>query len=362
MDGKNNDTGPANQADDISSLEEQSTVNISKSDANAPASVSANDGVNSLEGSESATSVTNSPEQTSAPQVISDSLTNIPGRHNPFERVARQFNVYLLLFVLLFFLAIIAGVILYLKANQQANNNNNSNSQSLTQSELSQLANGDVTVGGPKSTLNVQSNAVFAGSVLVSSNLQIAGTLQVGSDAANDGLRVTGNSTFDDVLIDKSLALNGNGSVQGQFNVQGNLGVNGTATFSGNISAPQLTVGTLNLNGALSLTHHITAGGSTPSRAYGSALGSGGSASVSGSDTAGSISINTGSSPAAGCFLTITFATAFNATPHIVITPVGSSAAGIQYYINRSTTNFSVCSASTPPASASFGFDYLAFD
>jgi len=363
MDGKKNETTPLNDpTNEVSSLEEQPTVSISSSSVSNDSN-SLNEGTDSLEDSDSVASGTNQAGQTPASGVVSPTVSpEIPGYHGPFERIARHFNIYLLLFILLFLMAIAAGTIFYLKANEQANNANSSSSQTLSQSELSQLANSDVTVGGPQSTLNVQSNAVFAGSVLVHSNLQIAGTLQVGSDAANNGLRVTGNSTLDDVQIDKSLALTGNGSVQGQFNIQGNLSVNGTASFSGAVSASKLTVSTLDLSGDLTLTHHITAGGSTPARSYGSALGSGGSASVSGSDTAGSVSINTGSSPPAGCFLTISFSAPFNATPHVVVTPVGSSAAGIQYYINRSTANFSICTASAPPASASFGFDYIAFD
>ncbi len=360
MDGTNNNSGAAsNQDSDVSSLEEQTTVTTSSGPANsATDSLSAEPGSldtaggNSAANDESAAPV-NTPENPSPQSSKSRGL---------FQRLLSHLNIYLLLFILLLIIAAVTGTIYYLKANNQANSANTLSSQSLTQSELSQLANSDVTVGGPQYTLNVQSNAVFSGSLLVHSNLQVAGTLQIGSTATNNNLQVTGNSIFDDVQINKSLALNGNGSVQGQFNVQGNLGVNGAATFSGAISAPQLTVSSLQLSGDLALLHHINAGGSTPSRSYGTALGSGGSASVSGADTAGSVTINTGSNPAVGCFLTITFTTPFNATPHIVITPVGSSAAGVQYYINRSTTNFSICTASVPPPSVSFGFDYIAFD
>lgn len=146
------------------------------------------------------------------------------------------------------------------------------------------------------------------------------------------------------------------------MNVQNNLNVNGSGTFGGNLSAPQLTVAALVLSGDLILTHHIDAGGATPTRTYGSSLGNGGSASVNGSDTAGSVTINTGSNPSPGCLMTINFATAFHSTPNIVITPVGLSAAGLDYYIDRTTTNFSICVGNTPAAGASFGFDYIAFD
>jgi cytoskeletal protein CcmA (bactofilin family) len=362
MDGTNNNHGTADKQDsDTSSLEEQTTVTASPGGNNGNLSSINPEDANSLDAN-TGDGVEPTGGLTVPTGSVSAEPAATPTNHGFMHRLMDRLNVYLLLFILLIILSAATGTILYLKASNQANNAGSSPSQSLSQTELSQLADSDVTVGGPQSTLNVQSNAVFSGSVLVHSNLQVAGTLQVGNSAANTGLRVTGNSTFDDVQITKSLALTGNGSIQGQLNVQGNLGVTGSGTFNGNISAPQITVSTIQLNGDLDLTHHIDAGGSTPSRSYGTALGSGGSASVSGSDTAGSVTINTGSSPAVGCFVTITFTAPFNSTPHIVITPVGSSAAGLAYYINRSTTNFSICTTSTPPSSVSFGFDYIAFD
>lgn len=285
-----------------------------------------------------------------------------PKLKGSFLRLFKQFNIYLLLFVLVLIVGGAIATVLYLKAQSESANANNLSSQSLSQSALDQLATSDVTVGEPKHTLNVESNAVFSGAVLVRGSLQIAGNLQVGSNLAINGLRVTGSSTFDDVQVTKSLALSGDGSIQGQLNIQKGLNVNGTGTFQGALSAPSLTVGTLQISGDLALTHHIAAGGGNPSRSNGAALGSGGTASVSGSDTAGSVTINTGGSPGVGCFITVNFTTRFNATPHIVITPVGSGAAGLAYYITRSTSNFSICTTTPAPASTSFGFDYVAFD
>ncbi len=265
-------------------------------------------------------------------------------------------------FILLLIVAAIIATVLYLKARSQNVDNNTLSSQSLSQSTLDQLANTDVTVGEPKHTLNVQSNAVFSGSVLMRENLQIAGTLQVGTNLAIAGLRVSGQSTFDDVQITKSLAVTGSTSFQGGLNIGQSLNVKGGGTFLGAVSAPSLTVGSLQLSGDLNLTHHVAAGGATPSRSNGTALGGGGTVSVSGSDTAGTITINTGSSPAAGCFVTVTFASKFNSTPHLVITPIGSAAAGLDYYANRSTTSFSVCSTNAAPGGTTFGFDYIVLD
>lgn len=281
-----------------------------------------------------------------------------PVRH--FIRWIRtRLNLYLLSFIILLVASGGGAAVLYFRSSTSQTN---IPSQPLSQSDLDKLASSDVNVGEPKHILSVQSDTVFSGNVLVRDSLQIAGTLQVGSNLAIAGLRVTGNSTFDDIQVTKSLALTGNGSIQGQLTVQQGLQVSGSGTFLGAVSAPSLTVGSLQLNGDLNLTHHLTAGGSTPGRSNGSALGSGGTASVSGSDTSGSITINTGSGPSAGCYITVNFAIRFNSTPHIIITPVGAAAADLSYYVNRTTTNFSVCATNTPTSSVTYVFDYIALD
>lgn len=345
-----------NQKDSLDSLETPTTV-VAPSTSATPAAAA-----NSADTAKSAAANTTALNEPGTPEPIMPQQGPIINRPSLLRRFIGGLNIYLLLFMVLMVVAGATGVVFYLKAKNGTNSPTSLGSQSLPQSTLDQLANSDVTVGEPKHTLSVQSDTVFGGSVVVRSNLQIAGSLQVGSNLAINGIRVTGNSTFDDVQITKSLALTGNGSVQGQLNVQQNLNVNGGGTFLGALSAPSLAVGSIQLNGDLIVTHHLSAGGSTPGRTNGTALGSGGTVSVSGSDSAGSVTINTGGGPGPGCFVTINFSTKFNSTPHIVITPVGSAAAGIQYYINRSTTSFSICSAGSPPGSSTFGFDYIAFD
>ncbi|HVS58176.1 MAG TPA: polymer-forming cytoskeletal protein [Candidatus Saccharimonadales bacterium] len=281
-----------------------------------------------------------------------------PPHQSRLKNLLHRFNIYMIVFVI----SVLAAAAIVIVAVLHNRNNKTLTTQTLSQSTLDQLANSDVTVGDAKQILNVQSNAIFAGTVLVRSDLQVAGKLQVGSSLSLAGLTVSGTSVFDQVQINKDLTVVGNQSVQGNLTAQKNLTVNGTGTFKGAVSAPQLTVGTLQLNGDLTLTHHVIPGGPNPSRSYGTALGSGGSASVSGSDTSGSITISTGSGPGTGCFVTVKFTQAFTATPHVIITPVGSAAAGLHYYINRSTTSFSVCTTSAAPASSTFGFDYWAAD
>ncbi|MFA5003720.1 MAG: hypothetical protein WC498_00360 [Candidatus Saccharimonadales bacterium] len=282
-----------------------------------------------------------------------------PPHSGLLKRLFSKFNIYLLLFILV--LSVATAVIVVAFLLNKRDNTTQVKTQSLSQDALKQLANSDVTVGAPKQILNVQSNAVFAGKVLVNGGLEVVGPLQVGGSLSLPGISVSGNSIFDQVQV-KTLNVANDSSFQGQLSIQKNLSVVGSGTFGGILSAPQITANTLTLNGNLNLTHHITVGGATPGRNNGGALGAGGTSSVGGSDSAGSININTGSGAVAGCMITVLFTQKFNATPHVLLTPVGSSAGGLAFYVNRDTSSFSICTASPPPSNASFGFDYFVLD
>ena len=263
----------------------------------------------------------------------------------------------MLIFVFVLIVGGIVVVVAYLKNSNQPTANNAPPAQNLSASALQQLANNGTTIGDTKETLNIESNSVFQGTVLIRGNLEVAGTVKMGGTLALQSLTVSGSSTFGQLQA-KSLSVDGNTGVQGQLTAL-SLSVAGGGSFNGAVTAPAIVTNSLQLSGDLGITHHIDSGGGVPGVGRGSALGSGGSASVSGSDTAGSISIHTGGGPAAGCFATINFTQSFGSTPHVIITPVGFAAAGLRYYVNRSTSSFSVCTASAAPGGTSFGFDYV---
>jgi len=292
------------------------------------------------------------------PASPSPSAGSSSGNHRPLWQ---RLNIYVLLFVLLVVIAsgIVAGY--FIKSNKATTKGTNIASQGLSQSTLQQLANTDVTVGSSQQTLNVASNAVFAGGVLIRSNLEVAGAVAIGGTLTLPGITVSGASQLGQVNAN-GLSVSGLTTVQGVLTAKNGLNVSGNSTFNGSISAASVVTGTLTIGGDLVLTHHITAGGAIPSLSKGPALGGGGSASVSGSDTSGTVIINAGTAPPAGCFATVTFATAFSATPHVVITPIGASAGGVNYYVNRSTTSFTICGLNAAPASQTFGFDYMVLD
>lgn len=273
-----------------------------------------------------------------------------------FKGMSKGFNLYFLLFM--FILLVAAGIIIVTYFQAKKKTSTTLKTQDLTQSTLQQLASSDASVGSAQQVLNIQSSAVFAGKVLVRDGLEVATNLRVGGTTALTSLDVNGTSQLQQVQIGKDLAVTGNAGIQGSLTVSKSLQVSGSGNFSGAVTAPQLTTNSFQLNGDLTLTHHIIAGGPSPSLNRGTALGGGGTASNSGSDTAGTVSINVGAGAGAGCFATINFAAKYNSTPHVLLTPVGSGSGTLDYYVNRSSSNFSIC-VSSPPAPGAYGFDYF---
>jgi hypothetical protein len=310
---------------------------------------------NSLEGE----SVEDSPSiGVKSPDESNSKETSVKG--GGLKRIANRINIYLLLFILII---VLSGIVVFV-GMQRAKKDLASptiNTTPLTQETLDQLNNSDATVGDPKQTLSVESNTIFSGTVLIKGGLDVAGAIKIGGTLNIPGISVSGDSSFDQINAN-GLSIAGNSSIQGDLNIQGSITVAGGAQFGGNVSVPQLSVQSLVLGGDLTITRHIDGGGGTPGRTNGSALGSGGTTSVSGTDTAGTLTVNTGGGPGSGCFATINFTQSFSGTPHIVITPVGSAAAGLNYYIIRSTTSFSICSTNAAPGSSSFSFDWVAID
>lgn len=335
------------------------------------------DDVNSLEGSDTvieqggqsapvqATPNGLAQPPTSTPPLSNGSVHQPPSDLGPqqkgpnfFKRLWARMNIYILVFALVMLVATGVVIVLTVKDRQQANVQNTINTQGLSESTLKQLANSEATIGSSSQVLNIESNAIFSGSVLVKKDLEVAGNIKMNGALALPGITVSGTSSLNQVQA-TTLNLTGAATVNGILTARGGLSVTGNGNFTGNVSATQVTTGSLQLNGDLILTHHITGGGAIPGLSRGIALGSGGTASVSGSDTSGSITMNTGSSPAGGCFVTINFAKAFSGPPHVSVTPIGAAAGGIPFYVNRSSTSFSVCTTSPAAAGQTFGFDYI---
>lgn len=278
----------------------------------------------------------------------------------PFlKRIFRKVNVYFLIFIFIVVIAAVIAAVTYINS-QKPPEEPDVSSQTLTTDALKQLANTDASVGNTSQTLTIQGNAIIAGQTLARGNINIAGNVQTGGSITTPDITVSGGANLGQTQIN-SLQVATTLAVQGGTTMS-DLNVAGTSSFSGAMTAGQITVTRLILSGnaVLEIPNHISFTGSAPSRTINnSVLGTGGTMSVSGSDTSGSIKINTGSSTTAGCFGRLIFRQTYTNEPHVMISPIGIAASQTQYYVERDNTGFNICTANPAPANKSFGFDYF---
>jgi cytoskeletal protein CcmA (bactofilin family) len=274
-------------------------------------------------------------------------------------RITNRLNIYLLGFILLIIISLVIIFVVVNSSNKQAALDEQIKTQELTQEAIDNLSSNEATVGDPKQLLNIESNAVFSGKVLIRDGLDVAGPIKVGGDLNLPGITVSGKSAFDEVQVN-TLSIAGDASVQGVLTVQQNLTVNGQGSFSGPLSAPSITIDALSLSGDIQFARHIDAGGGTPSVISGGAVGSGGTVTISGTDTAGTITVNVGSGASGGVLATVTFVNKFNDNPHVVFSPVNNPAPNT-FISNRTSSGFSISSSSGLTA-GSISFDYIVID
>ncbi len=215
------------------------------------------------------------------------------------------------------------------------------NTQSLDNGTLNKLT----PAAGPNETkqqLTISPETLFKNSV------QIQGSLKTEKD-----LDVGGN-----------LAIKGSTTLQGAVGINSNLAVRGALSVGGILSAGSLNVGslgvsTINISGNLNFAGHIIPSGARPS-VKPSAAANGGSVTIDGNDTAGTITIKIGSGGViAGELVIVNFRSAFATTPKVQLTPINSEASALNYYATRSPTFFTIETSSVPAVGASYVFDYL---
>jgi len=278
---------------------------------------------------------------------------------SPAKKLFRKVNIYFLIFILLVVVAGAITIVNYLNS-QKAPDVPDIGNQSLSEDALRQLANSDASVGASSQTLTIQGNAIIAGQTLIRGGLSVAGNIQAGGSLSAPNVTISGTSNLGTAQIN-SLQVASTTAIQGTTTLR-DLNVAGTSSFSSAMTASQITVTHLIMSGnaSLEIPNHISFTGGTPNRTFNSGiLGTGSSGSVSGSDTAGTLNINSGNNPTTGCFMRITFQQAFPKTPRVIISPVGSAAGSMDYYVERDTTGFNICSSNTPQANKSFSFDYF---
>ena len=302
-------------------------------------------------------------DQEQSAQATNTASTDDPNakKLSPIKKFFRKVNLYFLIFILLVVVAAAVTVVNYLNSTKPAPTVDIA-TQGLTEDALKQLSNTDATVGGASQTLTIQGNAVISGQTLMRGNLNVAGNFQSGGAIQGPKLTISGDSNLGSTQIN-SLQVATNTAVQGTTTLR-DLNVSGASSFSGGLTASQITTSKLVMSGnaILQIPNHLSFTGPSPSRTINAVvLGNGGSASVNGSDTNGTININSGNNPSPGCFARINFQQAFTGPnpPHVIVSPVGAAAGQTQYYVDRNNTGFSICTNNAAPANQTFAFDYF---
>ncbi len=254
--------------------------------------------------------------------------------------------------------------------------------QNLSNETINSLASA-IGLGQPKQTLTISADTVFKNPVVFENGLTANGLISAAS-----GIRITGAASADSLNIGSNLSVNGTTSLQGtvdvrnQLNVGGPLNVTGSGSFAGNINVRgsatiggslsvsgtfavgTISVQTITVSQSLTINGHIVSGGSAPSISATTRIGSGGNATVSGNDTAGTISIITGSGPNCGPsgngqWATITFSRAFSSVPKVILSPVGFNSAKIEISAIRTPQNFTISCNLPPLAGTPYAYDYI---
>jgi hypothetical protein len=244
--------------------------------------------------------------------------------------------------------------------------------------KLNAFFNGN-SAGKPAEVLTINSSSLFLGRVAVSSDLKVTGGLDVDGTTNLGNLNATKTTTLGVTNVGGALTINGPLTVQnpalfhGGASFGGNLTSTGSATFGGALSAGSITVHDLSVGGTLNLNGHLNIGGSAPSvstdRCGGvggldpcAASGTGASATVQGSDAAGTVSITTGTvspnSNLGGTFVKVIFHDAYPSAPTIVISGESRDAASLQPYVLKSSNSFIIGTTFDALSHHNYAFDY----
>jgi hypothetical protein len=232
--------------------------------------------------------------------------------------------------------------------------------QTLSAEDLAKLNEIGANLGTSGQTLNVGANALFRGKADVTGDLTVGGRLNANGPVTLSQLNITGNTAATGLNVGSNLNVTGATTlgrtltVNDLTTINSNLTVSGTASV-GALNASSIAVRSITISGPLTVAHLVSQG-SAPSVSAGG-VGAGGTVSISGNDTAGTVNINTGTGPG-GVLATIGFRAPFGSTVHVSLTPLTGAAADASAFVTRSNAGFQI-HANTPPSGQTLSFDYL---
>lgn len=244
----------------------------------------------------------------------------------------------------------------------------------LDQKDLEKLgtffgATGNGASGGSAQVLTISSSALFSKRVAINNDLKVTGGISSAGPTNLGDLTVDKTSTLGVTNIRAALNVAGPLILQspailnGGATAKGDLSASGNGTFGGSLSAGIINAQNLAVTGNLSLNGHLIITGQRPTVSLASESGSGASANIDGSDSAGTVSLNTGNVPTSttaggGLLINVTFRTAYGRVPRVLLTPVGQSTGGLPYYVQRTATGFTIGASSAIRSNTGYAFDY----
>jgi hypothetical protein len=232
--------------------------------------------------------------------------------------------------------------------------------QNLSQDDLKKLSEIGANLGTTGQVLNIGASALFRGKVDVGGDLSIGGRLNANGPVTLSQLNITGTTAATGLSVGSNLSVSGTTTLQKAVTVQDLLTVNGGLNVSGaasvgSLNAQNIAVTNISISGPLTIGHIVTRG-TSPIIVPGS-VGAGGTVSISGNDTAGTVNINTGGGPG-NLLATVTFRAGYSGTVHVLLTPLTSGAASSEAFVTRTSGGFQI-HANTPPAGQTLSFDYF---
>ncbi len=266
------------------------------------------------------------------------------------------------LFVFLIVIGVAVGYF-YAKSKQPAPKTNTPSITNLTPAELSRLSQVGSTLGSNGQNLNIGADTIFRGKIDVGGDLSVGGHFNANGPVTLSELNISGTTALTGLNVGSNLTVAGLATFQKSLSVTGLAAVNGNLSVTGATSvnalnASSIAVNTLTISGPL-LISHLQTQGAAPGAVAGAAVGAGGTVSLSGNDTTGTLNFNTGGSTAAGVLGTITFRAAYSSTVHVMLTPLTGAAASTPAYITRTTSGFQVHTDSPAPTGSALNYDYL---
>ncbi len=288
------------------------------------------------------------------------------GSYRPSHRAT-----FIGLAVVIAILAINGGVIFWvLRSNGSASAQGNREEVTLSSDTLDKLGVSRNAVGDLGTELVVGPNSRFGGNVTIAGDTSVGGSLRLNSkftaseaslaklqagDTAVNKLDVNGDITAQSVNVARDLAVMGTTRLQGAVTINQVLTVNNSVNVAGNLAiGGALSVRNFQVS-TLTVAGHLISTGAAPGVSPGGALGSSGTVSISGNDTAGTIGVNIGVGGSAGCLASVSFRQPFTVTPRVVVT--GSMPANI-YLSGRTASGFTVCTAAALSPGGYF-IDYI---